>query len=111
MRHRKKKIVFPVMPPNFLGSVGRKTFFFLRFFFFSNDKNSRFHIVVNTGNNFSPFLKCFLSFKMSFSTFESQLHCTLQNFSFDLIKQFIVGYALTLSKTCPCFYLSAVNVF
>ena len=36
--------------------------------------------------NFSPFLKCFLSFKMSFSTFESQLHCTLQNFSIDLIE-------------------------
>ena len=34
----------------------------------------------------------------------------LQNFSIDLIEQFIVGYALTLSKTCPCFYLSAVHV-
>ena len=74
-------------------------------------KNSRFHIVINTGNKFSPFLKCFLSFKMSFSTFESQLHHTLQNFSIDLIEQFIVGYALTLSKTWPCFYLSAVHVF
>ena len=74
-------------------------------------KNFHFHIVVNTGNKFSPFLKCFLSFKMSFSTFESQLNCTLQNFSIDLIEQFIVGYALTLSKTWPCFYLSAVHVF
>ena len=60
---------------------------------------------------FFSFLKCFLSFKMSSSTFESQLHSTLQNFSIDLIEQFIVGYALTLSKTCPCFYLSAVHVF
>ena len=74
-------------------------------------KNSRFHVVVNIGNNFSPFLKCFLSFKMSFSTYESQLHRTLQNFSTDLIEQFIIGYVLTLSKTCPCFYLSAVHVF
>ena len=40
---------------------------------------------------------------MSFSAFESQLHRTLQTFSVDLIEQFIVGYALTLSKTCPFF--------
>ena len=73
-------------------------------------KNSSFHIVENTGNNFSPFLKCFLSFRMSFSTFESQLHRTLQNFLIDLIEQFIVDYALTLSKICPCFYLSAVHI-
>ena len=50
-------------------------------------------------------------FKMSFSTFESQLHHTLQNFSIDLMEQIILGYALTLSKTCPCFYMSAVHVF
>ena len=78
----RKKNGFPVIPPNFLGSVGRETSFFRSFFFFQMSlqkfvKNSRFHIVVNTGNNFSPFRKCFLSFKMSFSTFESQLHRTL----------------------------------
>ena len=105
-RRRKKNVVFPVTPPNFLGSVGRKTFFLEVFFQMSLQKfvkNSHFHIVVNTGNNFSPFLKCFLSFKMSFSTLESHLHRTLQIFSIDLIEQFIVGYALTLSKTCPFF--------
>ena len=113
-RRKKKKSRISGYASKFFGSVGRKTFF-LEFFFqmslWKFVKNSLFHIVVNTGNNFSPFLKCFQSFKMSFSTFESQLHRTLQNFSIDLIEQFIIGYALTHSKTCPCFYLSAVHVF
>ena len=50
IRRRKKNVVFPVTPPNFLESVGRKTFFFFLSFFSNVSaeicEKFHFHIVV-----------------------------------------------------------------